>query len=252
MRIRWREKFRAFGIHFILTAIVAGAAGWLIFGVWFPDPFAALAGGLRLFLLIACCDLVLGPLLSLVVYDSQKSRGKLLFDYAVISILQLGSLAYGVSIMSGARPVYIAFVGDRLEVVTAKDLRPDEVAAARSPEYDKVQFTGMRFVAVEVPPAERQAAMFAELDGNEEAARPRFYVPYESALANIRAHALPLDELVRRHPTDSAAIAAARTGLAVPEPRLRWLPVRFHREFWTALIDMQTGKPVRYLQLDPY
>ncbi len=252
MQIRWREKFRAFGIHFVLTATVAAAAAWLVFGVWFPEPFAALAGGSRLFILIATCDLVLGPLLSLVVYDSEKSGGKLVFDYTVIAILQLASLVYGVSVMSRARPAYVAFVADRLEVVSAQGLRPAELAAATDPAYRSVPLTGVRYVAVRVPPAERESALFAALDGNEEAGRPRFYVPYESAREQILAHAQPLDELLRRHPNEAAQIAAARAQAAVPDDRLRWLPVRYQNIFWTALIDTQTGKPVRYVELDPY
>ncbi len=252
MQIRWRERFRAFGIHFIATAAVAACAAWLIFGVWFPAPYDALAGGSKLFLLIASCDLVLGPLLSLVVYDSQKSRGKLVFDYIVIAILQLGSLVYGVSVVSKARPVYVAFVGDRLEVVAAQDLKPTELTAARDPAYRHVPFTGVRFVAVRVPPEDHNDALFESLAGNEEAGRPRFYVPYEAARAEILAHAKPLDELVRHHPEAAATIAAARAQVDVPDERLRWLPLRYGMVFWTALIDTQTGKPVRYLELDPY
>jgi hypothetical protein len=252
MKIRWRERFRAFGVHFVLTAIVAATAAWLVFGVWFPAPFDALAGGSRLFLLIACCDLVLGPLLTLVVYDTQKSRGKLVFDYVVIALLQLGSLAYGISIMSGARPVYVAFVGDRLEVVLAQDIQPKELQAAREPEYRSVPFAGIRFVAIRVLPSEHNDALFEALSGNEESMRPKFYVPYESALPQIRATAPTLDELVRRHPEAAAQVAAARAELAVPAERLRWLPVRYAMAFWTAILDTQTGKPVRYLELDPY
>jgi hypothetical protein len=251
--IRWREKFRAFGVHFAITATIAAAAAWLVFGVWFPEPFDALAGGSKLFLLISSCDLVLGPLLSLVVYDSQKSRGKLVFDYAVIAILQLGSLLYGLSVVSASRPVYVAFVGDRLELVSASMLKPAELAAARDPAYRSVPRWGVRYVAIRVPPEDHNDALFESLAGNEEAGRPRFYVPYDSRRDDILSRARALEELERRHPEGAAQIAAARAAAGVPAERLRWLPVRTNQEeFWTALIDARTARPVHYIELDPY
>src|SRR6186713_2849815 len=115
--IPWREKWRAFAIHFAVTLILAAGVAAIIFGIWFPAPFDKLVGGQELFVLVVGCDLVLGPLLSLVVYDSRKGRGKLIFDYCVVGVVQLAALSYGVWIVAGSRPVYVTFTGDRLDVV---------------------------------------------------------------------------------------------------------------------------------------
>jgi hypothetical protein len=252
MQIRWGEKFRAFGIHFLLTALVASIAAYLVFGIWYPDPFDALAGGTRLFLLISGCDLALGPLLSLVVYNSRKSRGKLVFDYVVIAALQLSSVVYGVSIMAKARPVYVVFVGDRLEVVSKQDLLPEELAAAKDPRYATVPFMGIRFAATLVKTEDHNEALFTALEGRDVHVRPRFYVPYETRLDDLRKNGGMLDALVSTHPAHAELIARARAELDIPEERLRWLPVRYDFVFWAAIVDTQTGKPVRYLEFDPY
>ena len=72
--IVWREKFVATGIHFLVTLGFAACAAALIFLVWYPDPFETMIGGTELFLLVVGCDLALGPLISLVIYNSRKSR----------------------------------------------------------------------------------------------------------------------------------------------------------------------------------
>ena len=108
--IPWREKWRAFAVHFAVTLAVGLCAAAVIFRVWYPDPFDDIIGGAELFTLVVGCDLALGPLVSLVIYNSRKSRGKLVFDYTVVGLLQLAALAYGVWIVAGARPVYVAFV----------------------------------------------------------------------------------------------------------------------------------------------
>lgn len=251
--IVWRDKFIAFGAHFALTLLLALAAAALIFLVWFPAPFGTMGGGTELFALVIGCDLALGPLMSLVIYDRRKSRRALITDYAVVGLVQLVALAYGVYIVAGSRPVYVAFVKDRLELVTARDLRQEELAAARDPAFATVPWWGIRFVAIDVPAADADDALFQSLSGNEEACRPKFYVPYQRALADIRAHAKPVDELLTRHPDFRATLDRELVGLSTPREQLRWLPTRVGKgEFWTAFIAPDTGMPVRYVNLDPY
>ena len=84
-------------------------AAALIFLVWFPAPFATMVGGTELFMLVVGCDLVLGPLLSLVIYDPRKTRLALVIDYSIVGAVQLATLIYGVYIVAGTRPVYVAF-----------------------------------------------------------------------------------------------------------------------------------------------
>jgi hypothetical protein len=252
MTINWRDKFLATGAHFIITLLLAAIAAALIFLVWFPDPFHRMIGGTELFLLVTGCDLALGPLLSLVIFDRRKSRRQLVFDYSVVGAIQLAALIYGVMIMAGVRPVYMAFSVDRFEVVLADDLRATELAAASAPEYRQVSWTGPRLVSVVVPAAERNDALFQALSGNEEHQRPRFYVPFDAQLAQIRKRAQPLAMLAQSHASSVPLIDAALHGTGLPQQQLGWLPVHHFRGFWTAIVDMTTGKPVAYVDLDPY
>src|SRR6478752_3738758 len=92
--IRWREKFIAFGIHFLVTLAAAACAAALIFLVWFPAPFQEMVGGTKLFFLVISCDLALGPLISLVIYNSKKSKRELIIDYSLVAAVQLAALIY--------------------------------------------------------------------------------------------------------------------------------------------------------------
>ncbi len=250
--IVWREKFLATAIHFLATLSVAAIAAALIFLVWFPDPLQTMIGGTELFMLVVGCDLALGPLLSLVVYNSRKSRRKLIFDYTVVGVLQIAAMVYGVTIVAGTRPVYVAFSSDRLEIVTARDIEDKELAAARDPAYGTLPLTGPRYVGIAVPNAEHNDALFQALSGNEEHMRPKFYVPYESQLARIRSQAKPIEALTQKKPGSKPLLEAAMRGVSIPAARVRWLPVHHREGFWTALIDIDDGKPVAYFDFDPY
>ena len=145
--ILWREKWKAFAIHFLATLVLAAGAAAIIFGLWFPSPFDKLVGGQELFLLVVGCDLALGPLMSLVIYNSRKGRRELIADYSVIAAIQIGALVYGLWVVASARPVYVVFAVDRLEIVAAADISPQELAAARVPEYRTRPLTGPKFVS---------------------------------------------------------------------------------------------------------
>jgi hypothetical protein len=251
-KIAWREKFVATGIHFLVTLTLAACAAALVFLVWFPDPFQALIGGTQLFVLVVGCDLVLGPLVSLVIYNSRKSRGKLVFDYVVIGILQITALIYGVSVLAGSRPVFVAFSVDRLEIVTAREITDKELAAVSRPEFAKLSITGPRLAGIDVPQAERSDALFQALQGNDIYLRPKFFVPYETMLAEIRKRARPLSSLTERKPASAPLIEAAIGDIKLPADRIRWVPAHHSKGFLTALIDIDSGKPVGYIAFDPY
>lgn len=248
--IAWREKFVAFAIHFVITALVAAGAAALIFFVWFPAPFDAMTGGTKLFFLVVGCDLALGPLISLVIYNSKKSRKELFTDYLVVAVVQLAALAYGVHAVSNARPVYVAFLKDRLEVATPADIDPADLKAAKAP-YDSLPKWGPKLVATRDATSikEQQKLLFLSVGGKETSVMPAYYVPYESQRDAILKAAKPLEVLYKHHPDAKALVAAEHLSNAAA---LRWMPVKHRRGFWTVLIDPKTAEPVRYIALDPY
>jgi hypothetical protein len=250
--INWRERLVAFAIHFLVTLALAAAAGALIFLVWFPDPFQTMIGGAELFLLVVGCDLALGPLISLVIYNSRKSRRTLVIDYSIVGVVQIAALAYGIFTVVGARPVYVAFSLDRFEIVTARDIADSDLAEARIPLYRTLPWAGPRFVNVVVRPEDHNDALEQALAGLEEHQRPKFYMPFDTALEQIRKRARPVSAITGKFPDTAPGFALAMRGLQIPPERLATLPVRHSKGFWTALIDTDTGKPLRYVPVDPY
>jgi hypothetical protein len=250
--IVWREKLLATAVHFGATLVLAAAAAALIFLVWYPDPFQTMVGGTELFVLVVGCDLALGPLMSLVVYDSRKTRRALLVDYTVVGLIQIAALVYGVIIVAGSRPAYIAYSTDRFEVVSARDIADAELAAAKDPQYASLPWTGPRYVSIEVPEPDKEDALFQSLAGNEEHQRPKFYRPFEAQIDSMRKRARPLDSLRQDKPASVPLLDQALRGVDRPANELAWLPVHYNKGFWTAIVDTATFRPVAYVDFDPY
>ena len=100
----WRDRLRAAGIHLGLSALVAAMAALLVFALWYPYPYREISGGRSLFLLVITVDVVLGPLLTFAIFDRAKPRRRLRRDLAVVALLQLAGLAYGLWTVNLARP----------------------------------------------------------------------------------------------------------------------------------------------------
>jgi hypothetical protein len=250
--IAWREKFLATTVHFGVTLALTGIAAAIIFLVWYPDPMQTLIGGTELFLIVVGVDLALGPLVSLVIYDSRKSRRALVIDYSIVGVIQIVALVYGVLVVAGARPVYYAFNTDRYEIVSAIDIADGELAAAKEPQYRRLPWSGPRLVAVAVPPEDLQDSLFQSLAGNESHQRPKFFVPLSAKLDAIRRKARTIAELAAKKPESKPLLDEALAGVGTPSNRIAWLPVRHRKGFATVIIDTSDGKPVAWADFDPY
>jgi hypothetical protein len=250
--IVWREKVAAFGVHFLVTLVLAASAAALVFLIWFPDPFHKMLGGTTLFGILILCDLGLGPLTSFIIYNSRKSRRALVFDYALIGAIQLAAFIYGVYSVANNRPAYIVFVGDRFEVIAAGAI--DDADLARGGDYSKRTSWGPQPVAIREPEdiEERNKMLFSGLEGKDYSVLPEYYVPYEQGVPELKRRAQPVSELEKRHAEAKPLVASAVAQLQVPVERLVWMPVMHKSGFWTVLLDCDTGQPVSWLPVDPY
>jgi hypothetical protein len=248
--IAWREKFRAMALHFLVTLAMAAAAAAVIFLVWFPDPFQAMLGGVKFFVLISVVDLVLGPLISLVIYNSKKPRRELIIDYTIVGIVQIAAFIYGIVAIEQARPVYIAFVVDRFEVVRAGDLSDEDLAAAKDP-YRTLPMAGPVLIGTEFPtdPKLKDELLMSAIGGKDIHRYPSYYAPYATSQEKIKKQAQPLEVLYKRRPEAKQMVADAH--LKLPESELRWVPI-LGKTFWTVLLDANGGPPLAYLPIDPY
>src|SRR5471032_481619 len=112
-----RPPLRAALLHRALSAAIAALVFLPIYFYWYPDVLFESAGGRDLFLLIVSVDVTIGPLITLIIFVPRKWG--LMFDLVVIAILQSTALSYGVWVLFESRPVFVAYVVDRFELVRA-------------------------------------------------------------------------------------------------------------------------------------
>lgn len=245
------NRWQAFAIHLGLSILIATAVIGLVVFVWYPQPYFTAMGGELLLRLIIGVDVVVGPIVTLVIFDPRKPR--LGVDLAIVAALQFAALIYGVAVMFEARPAWNVFVKDRFEVMAANAV--DEASEARAAvPFRHVPLTGPRIVAGK-PPADPQESMRLSMatmaGGPDVAALPHLYVPYAQEADAVARAARPLQALSRQGQANAEAVGVfvAKRGAG---RELGYLPVRARNKDFAAVVDRKTGEVVGYLPLNPW
>jgi len=189
-------RWKASGIHFSLSLLIGLTAFCLLYFVYYPQPYFEPAGASKLVMLLLSVDVILGPLLTLVVFKSGK-RG-MRFDLAVIAGLQACALIYGLSIMWRARPIFVIAVVDRLELVYAGDIEKADFKAANDPQFANEPLFGPIFVVARraKPGKEQGELMQAVVGGKDVHQFPKFFErPSNNNFAPVLEKAKSFDDL---------------------------------------------------------
>lgn len=245
-------RLKAALIHLLATVAVAGLATTLVLALWFPGDYRTVLGGTDLLVLLVGCDVVLGPLMSLIVCDPVKPRSTLVKDYAVIVAIQVAALAYGLSVVADSRPVFTVFAIDRFNLVSAFEVERGDLFDEGGRAPFTLSWRGPQPVALKLPEdvQGRNAALDLELKGRELQTMPRYYAPYDATAALARAESLASLQARRAQARTAAARLMQPAGLS--EEDVACLPISTRFGFDTALLSRRDGAILGFLGFDPY
>ncbi|MGC1175298.1 TfpX/TfpZ family type IV pilin accessory protein [Polaromonas sp.] len=251
-----KSRLLAASIHFTLSLIVAALAAGLVFALWYPYPYREISGGRELFFIVVVVDVIMGPLLTLAVFNRGKPVSELRRDLMVIGVLQVAALAYGLWTVSAARPVYLAFELDRFRVVHAVDI-PEEEMGLAPPELRHLPWTGPVLLSVRNFKNQQESgdATLAALQGFPLGTRPFLWQSYEKANPQILNVAKPLSDLKTRFPAKADAIDAALKSASVGGNTNRpigYVPMTGRDKFWTVLLDLHTTEVIAFVPIDSF
>jgi hypothetical protein len=239
-------RFRAASVHLAVSAAIAVSVFVLLWFVWYPNPFLEAAGGTNLFMMLLAIDVCLGPLLTLVVFKPGKRT--LRFDLSVIAILQLAALAYGVYVFHLGRPVFVANIGFRFDVVRAIDIDVESLKRSGRP----LPWFGPTWVGV-VPPADlndRERIAETTLKGGADlSALPEHYVQLESIATATLKESKSINTLRRINKGREREVDAWLTVNGLTEDSVKFLPLRAPAKDMAVIIDARSA---RVLAIAPF
>lgn len=241
------SRLKAFLIHLAISLLIALVIIGLVFFIWYPTPLHNAVGVTEIFLILLGVDVVLGSLLTLLVYKPGKKN--LVMDLTVIACLQLAALSYGLWTVAEGRPAWLVFAVDRFELVRVLDI--DERKLDEAPaEYQAVSWFGPQWVAASAPAdnEERNAVMMESMFGGFDiASRPHLYAPLSTQKAAIQQRLQELSAL----PDKNSRVHIQNILTANPQAD-SWLPLTATNQDMVVLMKRSTAEVIAIVDLRPW
>ncbi len=250
-RLHIFRRLRAFSLHFLASLLVVGAVLLAMSWVWYPSPFATLQGWANLLWVVVGVDLVLGPVLTFLVYSPGKKS--LRFDLAVIVLVQISALAYGVYTSALGRPVYLVFLADRFETVSPGDFSKEEIAAGKHSPFANFPWSGLKPVTATMPTdiKEKNAALFSAIAGGGLKIMPRYYQPYATVAKTAVARGKTLADIQRLKPQQVEILSQWIRAEKRNPNDVVFVPLMGKNSYGLVMLDSKTGDIVSMEAIDP-
>jgi len=245
----FKHKLKASLVHLGLSIVLVGLIIGSILFFFFPRLFIAVSDFKEVASLIVSIDLILGPLLTFVVFQPKKKS--LTFDLSVIATIQLSALTYGAFALFQIHPVYVTFSVDRFTLVTAKDAEPKK---AIDKAFNVSKFSAGKLAFAKMPDSleKRNEMLFiAAMGGEDLDQREEYYESVEDNLAQIIAKSLDPNILFKNKKEKNKA----KQFLSKHKGQLdsfAYLPLNSLKKDAIIVLDKETAKPVATLDIDPW
>ena len=199
-------------------------------------------------MVLLAVDVTIGPLLTLVVFNPLKKSLK--FDLAVIALLQAGALFYGVWTLFEGRPVYVAALGIRFDVIQASQVVESDLDAAKT----SLPLWGPQWVGIrEAADAKERARIFeSALSGVDYGQMPQYHAPIESMAKSLLNHAEPIADLRVRNPGRQDEVDKWLRSRGIKEEDVRFLGLKARAQDMAVIIDAKTARVVGVAPFTPW
>lgn len=252
LRFAWLQetsRLRAFVSHLLFSVCIVSCVFAVVFLVWYPAPFFSAVGAWSIIRILVGVDLVVGPLLTLIVFKPGKRL--LIVDVVFIAIVQISALIYGSTILYQERPYFCVFALDRFHVLSARDVPADSRAGH---EWIRKPVRGPLMASARLPESvdERQRLIEETVFGGapDIEQQPSLWVPYAQDIAVVGDKAHPLSALAGTEHAQLIERTVDRLGIA--ESNLGFLPMISAKNDACAIVDLSTGELLAVLDFEPW
>jgi len=174
-------KLKAALIHISLSIFVVGLLFLSIYYIWYPRPFFEISGVIEPIKLLVMVDVIIGPLLTFVVYKKDKKRLK--FDLSIIALLQIAALFYGAHTIYNGRAGLLVVSNGQFNYLTEKYAHNDEL------KFDALK------PSIFSPP---KMAFLTQSNGLDIYSAYADFEPIEDYNLTVMPHSLSLDNMMAK------------------------------------------------------
>ncbi len=240
----WWAKAKAFLIHLVISILIIFFFLLIVTKFWYPGPLFKLENVWQALQILIPVDVILGPLLTLILFIPGKKGLKL--DLSIIAGLQVAALIYGGALIYKQRPIGYAFVVDRFEVMVASD---DYVIDIPMDRFVGGEKSSLLMTYVLPPQTEKERSDFL-INGIKIKKHAERHYPVKQYLIDMSHRSIDLNLL---DPLDDESKVSLANFKESPLSKDLLLPLQA-TTFKSAIvaIDKKTGEIKGYLNVSPW
>jgi hypothetical protein len=249
-------RYQAFTRHLTGSITIGICCAALVFLVWYPWPLPIATGVTTIFLILLAVDVTIGPCITLIVFNpAKKERKELRRDIAIVLLLQIGALLYGIHTVFIARPVYYVFNADRFDLVYANDLTTEKLDKVVNAAFKSLPLLHPEVIGAKRPgtPEERNKVLFSAISGGDDLPQlPEYYVPYADLKQDALIHIRPLEDIKPFNKDRESELASLIGKYASRQGGVGFLPLRGKVEDLTVIVGKDAAEVLEVVNFKPW
>lgn len=240
------SRYKAFAIHFAISFVIFLILLYFILVQWYPEPLFSTDGGWRVIRIIAGVDLILGPLLTLIVYKAGKKGLK--FDLSMIALVQILALSWGGWTTYNERPAAIIYTLDFFTPVPAYQLAEQGITVKKLKKfgdswpiliYSDIPKEKQQQVLYEVLRTQKPLYLFSE-----------YYKKFSTEQSEIlKANSMNLEKYVENKPKLKKLYLRSLSGTA--KTNISYLALHSRDKWVTAIFDLDEMRIIDTIDIEP-
>jgi len=240
-------RFNAFLIHFSISLVIFFILLYFILLQWYPQPLFSTDGGWRVIRIIVGVDLVLGPLLTLIVFKPGKAGLK--FDLTMIALVQAIALSWGIWTTYNERPAAVIYTLDFFTPVPAYQLAEQGMTAKKLKQFgDKWPVAIFSNI-----PEDKKSEILAKAmrEGKPLYLAPEYYTKFSKKQANIlQKNSMNLEKYVEDKPELKKLYQQALLKNAA-KTNISYLALHSREKWGTAVFDLDSMRIIDTIDIEP-
>jgi hypothetical protein len=240
-------RLKAFSLHLLGSASALTLILGTLYLGWYRWPGWRLADATTVVVVLVGVDLVLGPLMTLIIANKNKSRRELTRDIGIIVAVQVCALIYGSTSLWSGRPLYYAFSENILQLVQAYDIDSHEAELGRqqNPELAPHWYSTPRWIWAPLPkdPEEAQKIVSGAISGADDVtSMPRYFKRWEQGLPELRAQLKKVDDVPYFSPGEKKKLKERLQAAGFGPDQMNTLPLTGRGKPLLAVFDLANLK----------
>lgn len=208
-----RNRNSAAGLHFLFSLSIFSLLVGILLQFWYPNPYFSASGGWQGLRLVAAIDLVLGPLITLVIFNTTKSRRELTMDIGIVVLLQVSALLWGIKAIYEQRPVAVVFLDTSFYTVPATAITSQGIDLEVLEQFGDERPVFVYAQKPESGPDLQRFQKAIEIDQIPPHEQAWLYRPLAEHFEEVRGSTLDVEEIMNSNPDMKADIEHVLVGL---------------------------------------